>query len=383
MGEIKSKRYAFIDILRGLAVFVMIEVHVVNALLLPSLRSGNFFRVLNFINGLVAPSFIFIAGFAFAISAQRKWDEYTRWNSRALWLQFRRLGLILLIGYLLHLPYYSFRKLVFDAPYPDWEKFFQADVLHCIASSLLFLQLAVLILKKPGRVYTTAGILGFICIFLAPLMGMVDVGRYIPLPIAAYFNNMHSSMFPWFPWAGYLLLGAVVGHGFVLSVQNDIVPNYMKKVVIVGSIAVAAGVLFHFLPINIYPVYDFWRTSPEFVFIRLGIVLIMLAGLWMGEHRHRYSGLFLTKMGQESLMVYATHLVIIYGSVLGEQSIASSVGMTQGWGMAFGLSGVLIIAMVALSYLWGWLKKNHHFQLRIVQYAGAAIFFALFFYRRY
>ena len=383
MTEKKSPRYVFIDLLRGLAVFVMIEVHVVNALLLPSLRTGNFFRFVNFINGLVAPSFIFIAGFAFSISTQRKLSNYLKWNSRPLFIQFRRLGLILLIGYLLHLPYFSFRKLVYDAPYSDWEKFFQADVLHCIATSLIFLQVALLILRKPSRVYIAAGLVGLCCIFLAPVVWTVDVGSYLPLPVAAYFNNMHYSLFPWFPWAGYLMLGSIAGHGFVLAIQNGDVATYMKRVAVVAGIMIVLGIMFNVLPVHLYPVYDFWHSSPEFFFVRLGMVLLILVLLWKGEVVYHYSGSFLTKFGQESLIVYTAHLMIIYGSALGDQSIASYVGKTQQWDVALLLSGVLIIIMIVLAYLWGWLKKDHHILLRIVQYAGTLLFFALFFYRRY
>ncbi|HMD13095.1 MAG TPA: heparan-alpha-glucosaminide N-acetyltransferase domain-containing protein, partial [Bacteroidota bacterium] len=63
-----SSRLEFIDLLRGWAVFVMIETHVFNALLLPQLKEETFFKILTFVNGLVAPSFLFCAGLALAIT---------------------------------------------------------------------------------------------------------------------------------------------------------------------------------------------------------------------------------------------------------------------------------------------------------------------------
>lgn len=203
MTDSLPRRFIFVDLLRGLAVFVMIEVHVVNAILLPSLRTGDFFSVLNFINGLVAPSFIFIAGFAFAISARRKWNDYTR-PSRPLFIQIRRLGIIILIGYLLHLPVFSFQKLLFESTPQMWEKFFQSDVLHCIGVSLIFLQILVFLIKREKWVYTTAGIVGLIFIFGAPLAWMKDYSGIISQPLAAYINNFNYSLFPLFPWSGIL-----------------------------------------------------------------------------------------------------------------------------------------------------------------------------------
>ena len=72
----KIKRLLYIDYLRGLAVIVMIEVHVVNAFLIRETRAEWWFVIVNYINGLVAPSFLFITGFAFIIVSERKWENY-------------------------------------------------------------------------------------------------------------------------------------------------------------------------------------------------------------------------------------------------------------------------------------------------------------------
>ncbi len=62
-----SKRCDWIDQLRGWAVIVMIEVHVVNVWLAPGLRPD----WLNYLNGLVAPSFTMAAGYSLVISTFR------------------------------------------------------------------------------------------------------------------------------------------------------------------------------------------------------------------------------------------------------------------------------------------------------------------------
>src|SRR5581483_3674314 len=65
-GRVVAKpreRVAWIDLYRGMAVLVMIETHVVNSFMAEALRHASWFSVLNYLNGLVAPSFLFIAGF--------------------------------------------------------------------------------------------------------------------------------------------------------------------------------------------------------------------------------------------------------------------------------------------------------------------------------
>jgi len=59
-----SKRIDYIDLLRGWAVIVMIETHAFNATLTPAIKSDWFFGYIAFINGLVAPSFLFASGLA-------------------------------------------------------------------------------------------------------------------------------------------------------------------------------------------------------------------------------------------------------------------------------------------------------------------------------
>jgi len=85
----QSQRYKFIDLLRGWAVFVMIETHIVNALLRSDIKELTSFKVLTFFNGLVAPSFLLCAGLGFAISLNRKWDEYVHFK-KAMWRYFFR-----------------------------------------------------------------------------------------------------------------------------------------------------------------------------------------------------------------------------------------------------------------------------------------------------
>ena len=91
-------RYIFIDLLRGWAILIMIEVHVFNAFLLPELKQTNWFDVLTFINGLVAPAFLFVSGFAFAVSSGSKLDDmrklkYPFWKK--LWRYFSIISFVI------------------------------------------------------------------------------------------------------------------------------------------------------------------------------------------------------------------------------------------------------------------------------------------------
>src|SRR5208337_2479961 len=101
-----KSRLSFVDLMRGLAMLVMIEVHIVNSIMNNALRSSGWFQYVNFINGLVAPVFIFISGFAFMLASQVKLEAFRQFKYD-FWKQLGRIILIWFTGYMLHIPYLS------------------------------------------------------------------------------------------------------------------------------------------------------------------------------------------------------------------------------------------------------------------------------------
>jgi uncharacterized membrane protein len=131
-----SSRFLFIDLLRGWAVFIMIETHVVNALLQVPLKERPTFAVLTFINGLVAPSFLFCAGFASAITLHCNWKAFVG-LTRTLWRYILRVLFILIVGYSLHFPYFSLSRMASLHDEIAWISFLQVDILQTIAVMVL------------------------------------------------------------------------------------------------------------------------------------------------------------------------------------------------------------------------------------------------------
>ncbi|MEK7250109.1 MAG: heparan-alpha-glucosaminide N-acetyltransferase domain-containing protein, partial [Bacteroidota bacterium] len=124
----KSKRIDYIDLLRGWAVIVMIETHMMNATLSQQAMEAEAFQWIKFINGLVAPSFLFASGLAYAVTTRRKINNYLSFGTQ-LYKQIRRLLFVVFIGYLLHLPKFNFHQILYETTERSWQIFFQADVL--------------------------------------------------------------------------------------------------------------------------------------------------------------------------------------------------------------------------------------------------------------
>ncbi len=107
----------------------------------------------------------------------------------------------------------------------------------------------------------------------------------------------------------------------------------------------------------VYPVYDYWKSSPSFFMLRLGLVLLLAAGMFAFEFRHGVSPRsIVTLIGRESLLVYTVHLMLIYGN-LGSGHFADRVRMSFGYAEVFAVSIALLGLMYLLAWTWSRIRK--------------------------
>ena len=378
------KRVEFIDLLRGWAVIVMIETHVFNATLTPDHTSSGFFQVLTFINGLVAPSFLFASGLAYAVTTRRKIHDYLSFGP-PLFKQLGRLLLILLIGYTLHIPRFSYAHLRYIAGDRGWELFFQVDVLHCIAVSLLLLQILLLVLRTEARLYRVVPWMGAAVVIASPLMWGIDFWGLIPVPVAAYMNGLHNSLFPLFPWSAFVFAGAITGRQYLLAKDRETageagaIARKMKSVAWFGVGFIAFSFVLHPAAATVYPVYDYWRVSPSFFLLRLGLVLLLCVGMYSFERLRGVSPRsVVTLVGRESLIVYVTHLTVIYGK-FGSFTFSETFGRSFGYIEAALVTITLLLLMVLLAHAWSRVKQGPLRVRRGLQAAFLIILLGLFF----
>jgi hypothetical protein len=100
-------------------------------------------------------------------------------------------------------------------------------------------------------------------------------------------------------------------------------------------------------PLQLYPVYDYWRTSPEFFLVRVGMLLMILTATYVwcrwGLGAWKFSPVI--PLGQASLLVYWVHIEFVYGRV--------SILPKHAVGIGTATLGLLVIslAMLALAYV--------------------------------
>jgi uncharacterized membrane protein len=382
-------RLVFVDYLRFAAVLVMLQGHTFDALLQPATKILYHYKLFNLFHGLTAPMFLFSAGFAFAVSSIRHIDQYITYSPK-LEKRFLRYFSLLIIGYVLHLPYFSIHKIIQTTSSLEFEQLWNVDTLQCIGISLIFLQLMIFFLKDERRYLAATSILVIIAIFLAPIMWNVPRVHWLHPALVSYFNGEYGSFFPLFPWFGYIGAGSVVGQLFLLATKAKQPERFVLLMMITGAGMILGGLILTKIDISIYPIHDWYKTNPLYSLIRLGIIMLFCGILWYGEQHSRMHLHENTKkkirplqmLGRESLMIYVAHLIVLYGSPF-NNGAGYFIGTTLNFWQSALSFGILFLVMLLFSNIWYIVKKRYPAHARFGLFTIAVSIGMLFLTRRY
>ncbi len=359
-----KKRLNFVDLMRGLAMIVMIEVHVVNSLMNPALRNETWFNFINFLNGMVAPSFVFISGFAFMLASQTKLNEF-RTFKYAFWKQLGRIMLIWFLGYMLHIPFFSKYKCINIATTDHWMNFLGVDVLQCIAFGLLLIFIIRLAVKNDRIFIGIVLFLGFGAVLPAAKIYTIDFQQYLPLFMAMYITPIYYTNFPIFPWFGFMAAGILTAWFFMKSGEKGSEHLFIKRLLISGLfMAFIAIPLMFYLKDFLHLISD---VRPDILFFtgRLGIVFMILTGcyyycIWRDE----LSPIILYP-SRESLAVYFMHLQFLHREFWRGKSIITISGHSFGFGTCLLISAGVVFLMLPIAWIWNYYKTKYEYFGRI------------------
>lgn len=354
--ELKEKvRYIFIDLLRGWAILIMIEVHVFNAFLLPELKQTGWFGVLTFFNGLVAPAFLFVSGFAFAVSSGSKLDDMRKFKY-PFWKKLWRYFSIILIGYALHLPYQSLSKIINKATPEQLQSFFAVDVLQCIGAGLIVLFVIRVIIRSDKVYHYSLIVLTIIVMILSPIFWKTDFTHFLHPIIANYFNRLNGSLFPVFPWINFILIGAIFAKYFLDAAEKGNKQSFIKRTTITGLISLFSGHVFYsgLFPGHLTSIIP----NPVFFIERLGYILVFASLCWYYNKWRNVKKSFVQDASRESLLIYWLHLLVIYSMIWKNKSLAMIIGPTFNIIESITATLVLVFLMVLIAKIWGWTKMK-------------------------
>lgn len=363
----------------------MIEVHAFNTWLGPPPAVVP--PRLNFLNGLVAPSFLLCAGFSLVLST---FDP--RGGLRPFGHTLRRLGFILLCAYLMHAPGLSLVDWTLLGTDRKYRGLFQIDVLQCVVYSLLLLHGLARLLRTPLRLALAATGLLAAVLALSSRVWAMNLASALPLPLSGMVTGLPippgpdgvASLFPLLPWLAFPSLGAVLGtlyfRGRVRLVDATATGATAEKDAApragLSEVAWLLLLLCAALPAILWgrSAADTWlvargypeallgalhnTTLPSFA-ERAGWVCLLGAGLGLLSRIGLRSSIMAT-LSSESLLVYLFHLFLIYGP-LQASPVERLLGIGPqkvGW---LGTSALCLLVMAistAVGMAWAKLRKD-------------------------
>lgn len=348
-----TERVVFVDLARAITVLMMVQGHALHVFLDPAWQHNLVFDTWLYLRGLTAPMFLTLAGVAFSVATLKHWSDYLTPGPR-LHKRLRRFGFFLLLGYVVHLPIRPLSAMAWMGA-ADWAAFLRVDVLQLISTVLLVLQLVVFLTKRPERFALVSVALALLVVGLTPVVRVMPWSAWLWRPIAPFLESGSGSLFPWFGWAMFPLLGAALG---VLQVVRP--PRSLRYgVARLLALALAAALLARLWPWiaqSQFTAATIAETKPSFLLNRLGFVLVLLAGFYALSARVRRMPRPLQALAEESLVVYVVHLALFYGSVW-NNGLGTHLGRL-GLGATLLLIVAALAAMVALAYYWNRFKRD-------------------------
>jgi uncharacterized membrane protein len=319
-----TMRLAYIDWMRGLACVLMFQTHCYDSWLGGTARQGKFYMYSQLGGTFPAPLFLFLAGISFALVTDKLTQKELS-PSQIARATIRRGAEIFAFGLLFRL-----QEFLVAWGWAPWTDLLRVDVLNTIGISMMLMGIVcwlVLAIKRGAQarsalVLASAGTALLISL-LTPLLWTTWRIRGLPWPLESYINGVHTLgtpqpwLFPVFPWTGFAFAGLALG----FFLQTRWARNCEARTFLaLGAAGILLAEFAHWMdrqPRQLYAVYDFWHTSPNFFFIRLGTLMVILSAgyAWCRWGAGQWGFSPLIQLGRASLLVYWVHIEFVYGRV--------------------------------------------------------------------
>ena len=186
---------------------------------------------------------------------------------------------------------------------------FRVDILNCMGLALAFM--AVMSLFRTVERVRLCAILGVVIACASPLISQIQWGN-TPWIVKTYLAPDHL-YFGFFPWAAYVAFGLSFG-SLLRILEEEQMTQAMLWIGLASFVAAFGAYEFSNVGVTLYSKSDFWLNSPLLVFIKLGVILIVIpfAYIW---HRQpsAENWSWVRQVGVTSLLVYWVHIEFVYG----------------------------------------------------------------------
>ena len=325
------KRLAYVDWMRGLACVLMFQTHCYDSWLSPAARKSAFFSWSQLIGTFPAPLFIFMSGISFALVTERLREKGAPSGEIAR-TTIRRGAEVLGLGLL-----FRVQELALGFPWSPWTDLLRVDVLNILGVSMILMgflcwttarqnsgdsaPLQLTVATSRNRAIAASFIAAAVVALATPLLWTTYRPRWLPWPLESYVNGVHIFdkpqpwLFPLFPWSAFAFAGLAVGFFFFTNFGKTREGLLFALLGVAGPLACALSIFFDSRHIQLYAVYDYWHTSPNFFLMRCGLILtiLFLVYAWCRWGFAQIGFSPIVQLGKTSLLVYWVHIEFVYG----------------------------------------------------------------------
>jgi uncharacterized membrane protein len=330
-------RRGYLDWVRGLAVLVMIQAHVLDSWTRADVRDTSAFAWSMIVAGFGAPLFLFLAGVSVALSAGSKLRR-TADESTAAMAVVKRGAWIFLLAFL-------FRIQAWILGWGPPRTLLKVDILNVMGPSIMVA--AAMWGAFRGRVSRSVAlaIAATALSLLTPIVRSAALLDALPNALEAYLRPLTGfSSFCFFPWAGFVFAGACVGVLLEGTRTRDVESHVNTWLAAAGFGLAVCAYAASFLPTP-FAHSEFWGGSPAFFALRVGVMTTVIAvAYWWCRLSVPPSWSPIQQFGRSSLFIYWIHVEMVYGLI--SLPIHKTLTHAQAW-MAYA-AFVLFMLVVSI-----------------------------------
>jgi uncharacterized membrane protein len=303
------RRREHLDWLRGVAVLLMIDAHLIDSWTRSPDRGTGAFDIAMIVGGAGTTLFLFLSGVSVGLSAGSKLRRTGNVDAAARTVALRGLEIFGLA--------FLFRLQAFFLGWSHrWLDLLKVDILNVMGPSIAA---AALLWRFGSSTRSRAVIFATgtaATSFLTPVIRTLPLG-WLPQPLYAYVVPVQGlSNFVFFPWSALVFAGGCVGVLIDAGLTPEADARTHRWLAWGGAVVSAAAFVASYFPTAL-PASDFWTTSPAYLFMRSGLMTLAIVGShkWVMSWGSAPHWSPLAQLGRTSLFIYWIHVELVYGLI--------------------------------------------------------------------
>ena len=335
MADARQRR-GYLDWLRGIAVLVMIQAHVIDSWTAEPFRQSREFGWAIIVGGFGAPLFLFLAGVSVAFSAASKARKSGDAPRAARAVARRGLEIFGLA--------FVFRLQSWVLSGGPARNLLRVDILNIMGPSIVAAAaLWGLVKSTRGRAVAFAAAAIAVSLATPPIRSAAWLSA-MPDPLEAYVRPIPGlTNFVAFPWAGFVFAGGLIGVLIEARRTRALETRLQGALAIGGAAVLVLAFSASYLPSIYARGSSFWTSSPSYFAFRCAVLTLAVVVAYAWERRSeapRWSPL--QQLGRTSLFIYWIHVEMVYGDV--SRALHRRLSLTEAF-MALAAFAVLMLGV--------------------------------------